>query len=148
VAFVLTKVLGPDTTPVAGTQADGPGPRPGAARAVLGRFGLAVVEGLSMVPTMRPGDRLLVRYGSVPRPGALVLVRLPAGPGAEPVLAVKRALRRDRDGWFVERDNPREGVDSWAVGPVADHDVVAVVLARVWPRTTTARRGLRGAVRD
>jgi hypothetical protein len=33
----------------------------------------------------------------------------------------------------VERDNPAEGVDSWSVGAVADHDVLAVVRLRVWP---------------
>jgi hypothetical protein len=47
---------------------------------------------------------------------------------------VKRAVRRDPDGWWVERDNPAEGVDSWSVGAIPDADVVARVLGRVWPR--------------
>jgi phage repressor protein C with HTH and peptisase S24 domain len=92
------------------------------------RLGLAVVRGRSMQPTLRDGDRLLVRHGAVPRLGDLAVVRLPEG-----VLAVKRVTRREPGGWWVERDNPREGVDSWTVGAIPDPDVVAVVLLRVWP---------------
>ncbi|MGN6574470.1 MAG: S24 family peptidase [Nocardioides sp.] len=93
------------------------------------QIGLAVVRGRSMAPTLREGDRLLVRHGARPRPGRLVVVRLPDG-----VVAVKRATRREPGGWWVERDNPAEGVDSWSVGAIPDGDVVARVLARVWPR--------------
>jgi phage repressor protein C with HTH and peptisase S24 domain len=91
------------------------------------RLGLAVVRGRSMQPTLCDGDRLL-RHGAVPRLGDLAVVRLPEG-----VLAVKRVTRREPGGWWVERDNPREGVDSWTVGAIPDPDVVAVVLLRVWP---------------
>jgi hypothetical protein len=91
---------------------------------------MAVVRGRSMEPTLVDGDRLLVRYGARVRPGALVLVRLPDRP-----LAVKRAGRRDVDGWWVERDNPVEGVDSWQLGvPVPDADVLGLVVCRLWPR--------------
>ena len=79
-----------------------------------------------MEPTLREGDVLLVLHGGSPRVGGLLVVRLPGG-----VVAVKRAVRREPDGWWVERDNPVEGVDSWQVGTVPDHDVVARVLARV-----------------
>jgi signal peptidase I len=92
------------------------------------RLGLAVVRGRSMQPTLREGDRLLVRHGALPRAGDLVVVRLPDG-----VVAVKRATRREPGGWWVERDNPSEGMDSWNVGAVPDDRVVAVVLLRVWP---------------
>jgi signal peptidase I len=92
------------------------------------RVGLVVVVGRSMQPTLRAGDRLVVRYDSVPRPGDLVVVRLPDG-----TTAVKRAIRREREGWWVERDNPAEGVDSWAVGAIPDYDVLAVVGGRAWP---------------
>lgn len=92
------------------------------------RFGFAVVRGRSMRPTLRDGDRLLVRYDGPPSVGDLVVVRLPHG-----VVAVKRATRREPGGWWVERDNPSEGVDSWSVGAIADDDVLAVVLLRVWP---------------
>ena len=92
------------------------------------RVGLAVVRGRSMEPTLRDGDRLLVVHGATPRVGGLAVVRLPQRP-----VGVKRVTRREPGGWWVERDNPHEGVDSWLVGAVADDDVVAVVLCRVWP---------------
>lgn len=91
-------------------------------------IGLAVVRGRSMEPTLREGDRLLVRYGAQPRPGQLVVIRLPDRP-----VAVKRAIRRTAHGWWVERDNPDEGVDSWLVGEIPARDVLACVLLRVWP---------------
>ena len=94
----------------------------------LSRWGVAVVRGRSMQPTVHDGDRLLVQHGASPRAGDLVVVRLP-----DVVVAVKRATSRDRAGWWVERDNPAEGVDSWLVGAIPDADVVAVVRARLWP---------------
>ena len=102
-----------------------------------------VVRGTSMLPTLRDGDRLLVRSGPAHRvlprvaAGRLVVVRLPGG---RP-LAVKRALHREDGGWWVERDNPAAGVDSWSVGAIPDNDVLAVVLARVWPRPRRFRPG-------
>ena len=106
-------------------------------RAWLATWGLAVVRGRSMQPTLYDGDRLLVRHGAVPREGTLVVVRLPDG-----VVAVKRATGRRDGGWWVERDNPAEGVDSWLVGAIPEPDVVAVVQVRVWP---LVRRGRGGA---
>jgi hypothetical protein len=50
------------------------------------------------------------------------------------VVAVKRAVRRDGGGWWVESDNAAEGVDSRAVGALADDQVLARVLLRIWPR--------------
>jgi phage repressor protein C with HTH and peptisase S24 domain len=82
-----------------------------------------------MEPTLRSGDVLLVRVGALPKAGDLVVVRLSERPG----LAVKRAVRQEPDGWWVERDNPREGVDSWTVGAVPHSDVVARVERRLWP---------------
>jgi Peptidase S24-like len=102
---------------------------------------MARVHGGSMLPTLRPGDRLLVRYDGRPRAGSLVLVRFPGRP-----LAVKRLLRREPGGgWWVERDNPAEGVDSWSLGAVADPDLVAVVVCRLWPRPGRFRRAARGS---
>lgn len=102
-------------------------------RPLLG-VGLARVHGRSMAPTLHPGDRLLVRYDASPRAGDVVVVRLPDG-----TLAVKRATVRDGAGWWVDRDNPSEGVDSARVGTIPDADVLAVVLARLWPRPRRLR---------
>jgi len=92
------------------------------------RLGRVLVQGRSMEPTLYAGDHLLVAWGARPRPGRLAVVRLPGRP-----LSVKRLAFRETDGWWVERDNPAEGVDSWQVGAVPDADVRALVLARVWP---------------
>jgi signal peptidase I len=90
-----------------------------------------------MQPTLYDGDRLLVRHGAVPAVGDVVVVRLPGG-----VVAVKRVTGREPGGWWVERDNPAEGVDSWRVGAIPEADVLAVVRFRVWPpRRTPLRRG-------
>ena len=72
------------------------------------------------------GDRLLVVHGGRPRSGGMVVVRLPDG-----VVAVKRATRREQDGWWVERDNPGVGVDSWLVGSLPRSAVLARVLLRI-----------------
>ncbi len=93
------------------------------------RLGLARVHGRSMEPTLVAGDVLLVAHGLRPRRGGLAVVRLPDG-----TVAVKRATSYDGGpggGWWVERDNPAEGVDSWSVGAIPDQDVVARVLVRL-----------------
>ena len=89
-----------------------------------------------MQPTLYDGDRLLVLHGVPPRVHGLAVVRLPDG-----VVAVKRATRRVPAGWWVERDNPREGLDSWTFGAIPEEAVVARVLWRVWPlRAPVSRR--------
>lgn len=94
-----------------------------------------VVRGRSMLPGLRDGDRLLVRWGAPVRPGAIAVVRLPPGPHGNPrPLSVKRVVQAEPGGWWVERDNPAEGVDSWQVGPIPDDGVLARVLCRIWPR--------------
>lgn len=105
------------------------------------RFGLATVRGVSMEPTLYDGDVLLVRYADEgigpPSPGSLVVIRLPPAPDGSPrPVAVKRLVGPAPDGapgWWVERDNPRGGVDSWTVGAIPGDDVLARVIARVWP---------------
>jgi signal peptidase I len=91
-----------------------------------------------MLPTLADGDLLVVSRHRSPRPGDLVVVRLPDG---RP-LSIKRAVERRPEGWWVERDNPREGVDSWQVGAIPWEDVVAVAVARLWPRPGRVRRRL------
>lgn len=99
------------------------------------RVGLGVVRGRSMEPTLYDGERLLLLHGAPPRLGGLAVVRLPDG-----VVAVKRVVRREPGGWWVERDNPHVGVDSWTVGAIPDEDVVARVLIRLWPRSSPRSR--------
>jgi hypothetical protein len=82
-----------------------------------------------MCPTLAPGDRLLVRHGGTPRAGRLVVGRF-----ADGTVAVKRAVERRADGWWLLSDNPAAGVDSRHRGAVPEADLVAVVLLRLWPR--------------
>jgi len=108
----------------------------------LASWGFAVVSGRSMEPTLYDGDRLLVRYGASPRRGRLAVVRLPDRP-----IAVKRLVSRLDEGWWVERDNPAMGVDSWQVGAIPDADVLGRVVLRVWPpRRGRPRGGQSGTV--
>jgi type IV secretory pathway protease TraF len=63
------------------------------------------------------------------------------------VVAIKRATERrttelGEPGWWLLSDNAAEGSDSRVYGAVADDDVLAVVVRRIWP----LRR--RGAVPD
>jgi signal peptidase I len=97
------------------------------------RWGFARVSNRSMLPTLRPGDRLLLDYRRGPRPGDLVVARLPGG-----VVAVKRAAERrttglGEPGWWLLSDNAAEGSDSRQYGAVADPEILAVVVRRIWP---------------
>ncbi|MHB1475204.1 MAG: S26 family signal peptidase [Dermatophilaceae bacterium] len=112
------------------------------------KLGIAVVHGRSMEPTLHEGDHLLVLYGARARRGRLAIVRLPDdAAGAPRPLAVKRLSSRDpdgSDGWWVERDNPREGLDSWAVGAIPADDIRARVLLRLpTPRLPRLRFRIR-----
>lgn len=98
---------------------------------VTKQIGLAVVRGRSMEPTYHDGDRLLVLYGARPVRGRAHLVDLPPGPDGPRPLAVKRVTRRDGDGWWLEADNPTDGVDSWLVGAVPASAIRARVLSRL-----------------
>jgi nickel-type superoxide dismutase maturation protease len=101
-------------------------PAPPATRWVVAR-----VTGPSMSPTVRHGDRLLVRR--VDRPdevcaGDVVLARFPARPE---LLVVKRVRRAVPGGHWVEGDNSFVTDDSRAFGTAV---VVGRVVARLWPR--------------
>ena len=92
---------------------------------------MARVTGPSMSPTVRSGDRLLVRRVASPdgvRPGDVVLARFPARPD---LLVVKRVRRAVDGGHWVEGDNPLVTDDSRAFGVAV---VVGRVVTRLWPR--------------
>ena len=94
-------------------------------------WAVARVVGPSMSPTLRSGDRLLVRRvqaGSGVRTGDVVLARFPSRPE---LLVVKRVRRPTPGGHWIEGDNPLVTDDSRAFGPAV---VVGRVLTRIWPR--------------
>lgn len=93
-----------------------------------------------MLPTLRPGDRLLVRYGAAVRAGDLVVAKF-----ADGTIAVKRAFEQRRTvsggaGWWLLSDNAAVGTDSRHRGVVADRAIVARVIVRVWPAPGALRR--------
>ena len=92
-----------------------------------------------MLPTLRPGDRLLVRYAAPVAAGRLVLARFPDGSCVVKRAAEARETRTGDAGWWLLSDNPDEGVDSRHRGVVSADDVVAVVIARLWPRPRRGR---------
>lgn len=92
-----------------------------------------VVDGDSMLPSLRPGDCLLVRVGAKVRVGDVVVARHPRHPGPE-LLLVKRAARRVGDGWWLLSDNAEVGLDdSRAFGAVPAAEVVGRVWFRYYP---------------
>lgn len=96
-----------------------------------------------MVPTLRHGDVVLARRGGRPvRPGDIVLARFRARPE---LLVVKRAVRREASGWWIEGDNSFGTADSRVFGLA---DVVARVVFRYWPcpRRLASARELRAPI--
>jgi nickel-type superoxide dismutase maturation protease len=94
-------------------------------------WAMARVTGPSMAPTVRSGDRLLVRRVRAPgavHPGDVVLARFPSRPD---LLVVKRVRRAVPGGHWVEGDNPLVTDDSRAFGTAV---VVGRVAGRLWPR--------------
>ena len=94
------------------------------------RWVLARVTGPSMSPTVRHGDRLLVRRlppDGRPAPGTVVLARFAGRPG---LLVVKRVRRTVPGGVWVEGDNSLVTDDSRSYGPAV---AVGRVVLRLWP---------------
>jgi nickel-type superoxide dismutase maturation protease len=87
-----------------------------------------LVSGPSMVPALRSGDALLVRRGARVRAGDVVVARFRARPE---LLVVKRAVRAQDGGWWIEGDNALVEDDSRKYGVA---DVIGRVLIRYYPR--------------
>ncbi|MFF8954159.1 nickel-type superoxide dismutase maturation protease [Streptomyces sp. NPDC014894] len=93
-------------------------------------FGVAEVSGPSMYPTLRQGDRLLVRYGARVRPGDVAVLRHPL---QQDLLIVKRLAGRRDGGWWVLGDNPGAEGDSRVFGAVPPELLLGRVLGRFRP---------------
>ncbi|NBE55207.1 nickel-type superoxide dismutase maturation protease [Streptomyces boluensis] len=119
------------------------GREPGRTGEARGPFGVAEVYGPSMVPTLRHGDQLLVRYGAKVRPGDVIVLRHPF---QQDLLVVKRAVERRDAGWWVLADNSYAGGDSTDYGTVPEELVLARVVGRFRPRANGQRSPLRAAL--
>ncbi|MEU6663174.1 nickel-type superoxide dismutase maturation protease [Streptomyces sp. NPDC046821] len=91
-------------------------------------FQIIEVDGPSMVPTLYPGDWMLVHHGARVRPGDVVILRHPF---QQDLLVVKRISERREGGWWVLGDNPHAGGDSEVYGTVPDDLVLAKVRGRL-----------------
>jgi nickel-type superoxide dismutase maturation protease len=94
------------------------------------------VVGDSMLPTLAPGDRVLV-VGRRPVPGDLVAL---PDPRVRARLLIKRAVEVSADGGVVVRgDNPDASTDSRDFGPVAASAVAGVAVYRYAPTGRVGR---------
>jgi phage repressor protein C with HTH and peptisase S24 domain len=82
-----------------------------------------------MAPALRSGDALLVRRGGRRvRAGDVVVARFRTRPD---LLVVKRAIREQDGGWWIQGDNGLVEDDSRRYGVA---DVIGRVLIRYYPR--------------
>ena len=93
-------------------------------------LGLTTVRiiGPSMAPALRNGDCWVVRRGARVSVGDVVLAVHPLRPHLQ---IVKRVVRREADGWWLEGDNPDFSDDSRVYGPVTE--VVGTLVFRYSP---------------
>lgn len=84
-----------------------------------------------MVPTLRAGDLLVLRYRARVRSGDVVVARHPL---QHDLLIVKRAVEHRAGGWWLLGDNPYAEGDSRTFGVVPDELVLGRALCRYWPR--------------
>jgi nickel-type superoxide dismutase maturation protease len=103
------------------------------------------VVGLSMWPTLEPGDRVVaVRAGRRLRAGDLVTVPDPRLPDR---LVVKRVAAASGQDVTVQGDNPAASTDSRTFGPVPAASVRGRVVYRYHPPSRRGRIGRRPAGR-
>lgn len=97
------------------------------------------VEGSSMLPTLRPGDRVIVDLWSyrhrLPREGEIALLISPNGGTLVKRVAgpPKKSETFAEVGFVVLGDNPPASVDSRTFGPVSSTRFRGRVVFRYWP---------------
>ena len=94
-----------------------------------------VVADGSMMPTLEPGDRLLVVHKQA-QPGDVVILRDPEVDGR---FLVKRVVRTDGSACWVQGDNGAESRDSRAFGFIP---AASIVGCAVWIYLPGKRRGI------
>jgi phage repressor protein C with HTH and peptisase S24 domain len=89
---------------------------------------MAVVAGLSMIPTLAPGERLLVRHDGPIVLGDIVVFRY------ETQFDIKRVLRIEAEGIVVKGENDLVSDFSPTYGVIPYDDIVGTVTYRLWPK--------------
>ena len=88
-----------------------------------------------MIPTLAPGERLLVRTDGPIVIGDIVVFER-AGQ-----FDVKRILRIEADGIFAQGDNDLVSTDSRSYGLIPFDDVLGTVTYRLWPKPGRIKQG-------
>ena len=88
-------------------------------------LGIAIIEGLSMVPTYAPGERVIVKYGSAFQEGDVVLVDF------KERIDIKRIAKIENDRITIIGDNEAVSVDSRQYGQVKRTQIIAKVIYRL-----------------
>lgn len=89
-----------------------------------------IVEGPSMLPSLAPGERLLVRKTLQLRIGDVVVIRDPAVPAR---LLIKRVVILGPSGIEVAGDNPGVSRDSRIFGTITYDQVLGRAFYRYFP---------------
>lgn len=93
-----------------------------------------IVRGESMMPALRPGERVLFdRLAYLierPRQGDIVLARHPDRPG---VRMIKRVASGGPQEYMLLGDNPESSTDSRTLGPFRREDIAARGWVVYWP---------------
>lgn len=99
------------------------------------RYRMAVVSGVSMIPTLAPGERLLVRLD-----GPIVIGDIVVFQRANQ-FDVKRILRIEVEGLFVQGDSDQVSTDSRAYGLIPHDNLIGVATYRLWPKPGRIKQG-------
>ncbi|MEB3247477.1 MAG: nickel-type superoxide dismutase maturation protease [Synechococcus sp.] len=93
-----------------------------------GRRKLLRIDGPSMAPTLTTGDRVLITRHRTPALGDVVVAWHPTASGRR---LIKRLIRIDASGLWLEGDNPDASTDSRQLGPLPVNLLIGVVVARI-----------------
>ncbi|NNN19570.1 MAG: nickel-type superoxide dismutase maturation protease [Acidimicrobiaceae bacterium] len=102
-------------------------------------FFLVVVSGVSMVPMLAPGDRLLVRRVRHPSDklvGRIVVARDPRDDG---ILVIKRFASFNGDSFALIGDNSGASTDSRTLGSFPSNTLLGQVVYRYFPVNAAGR---------
>jgi nickel-type superoxide dismutase maturation protease len=98
-------------------------------RLFAGRLHGIVIEGDSMTPTLKTGDRVLVAKDSVINVGDIVVARHPFKSSVK-ILKRVSSIETDENISLIG-DNPNESSDSRGFGSIKRTDVIGKVVARL-----------------
>lgn len=109
---------------------------------MLRRFSRYEVAGESMLPTLRPGDFLIVDRSAYvhagPAPGHIAIAADPRVPENDLVKRITGVRAADGSAW-LEGDNPPYSTDSRTFGWVPRDSLRGRARFRYWPPTSAGR---------